>query len=282
MTSFSDIPEPKDPYRIAVCFSGQPRHWRTAEKNIKQFFDFKGIRHPNTSQYIQVDYFMHTWNINTWRKPRTHHHEFEEVEHNDNADLVAAFNPVAHEIEKFNRDKLPRAWDPMFYSFARSLILKREHELNNQFEYDMVVKARLDTVYPNVMKFPLSKLWPGVCYTVTPISKFPSEFNYNNFDDVMFYGDSKTMDLVGDIYDTYKILHNPDALAKNESSVNTDPTMWYGPGCMLYEHLTNLSIHPDGSRGFEYAVVRSTAVDAGLDGLDDYMEIRKKYFEWYI
>lgn len=281
MNSFNDIPEPKDPYRIAVCFSGQPRHWRTAIKNIKNFFGLDGIRHPNNNQIVKVDFFLHTWNINTWRKPKTHHYVYEEVEHNDGPDLINAFEPVSYEIEKFNKDRFPRAWDPMFYSFAKSLLLKREHELANHFEYDMVVKARLDTVYPPT-KFPLSKLWPGQCYAVTPISKFPSEFNYNNFDDVLFYGDSKTMDLVGDIYYTYKILHNDDAVAKNQSSLNTDPTMWYGPGCMLYEHLTNLSIHPDGSRGFEYAVVRSTAVEAGLDGLDDYYEIRKKYFEWYI
>ena len=281
MNSFNDIPEPKDPYRVAVCFSGQPRHWRTAVKNIKHFFDLEGIRHPNTNQMVKVDFFIHTWNINTWRKPKTHHHVYEEVEHTAGPELVAAFNPVTYEIEKFDKQRFPRAWDPMFYSFAKSLMLKREHELANHFEYDMVVKARLDTVYPPT-KFPLSKLWPGNCYTVTPISKFPSEFNYNNFDDVLFYSDSKTMDLVGDIYYTYKIVHNDDAIAKNQSSLNTDPTMWYGPGCMLYEHLTNLSIHPDGSRGFEYAVVRQTAVDAGLDGLNDYYEIRKKYFEWYV
>lgn len=278
----ADIVTRNDLYRIAVCFSGQPRYWRTAEQNIKQFFNPPGRRHPDTGQPLQVDFFIHTWNINTWRKPKTDHSIYEEVEHSDREDLIKAFNPVAFQQENFDRQKYPRSWDPMFYSLSKSLLLKREHELNNDFEYDLVIKARLDVIYPPHIHFPLMRIWPGVCYTITPISKFPSEFNYNNFDDVLFYGDSKTMDLVGDLYATYKTLHTPEAIDKNEASFNLDTTLWYGPGCLLYEHLTNLSIHPDGSRGFEYAVVRSTAVDDNLDGINDYDKIRKKWFEWYI
>jgi hypothetical protein len=268
-------------YRIAVCLSGQARHWRSAADNIKQFFSSPNRLHPETGLPVAVDFFIHTWDTNTWRKPKTDHNDFVMEKHGDRDDIIATFNPVGFEQEEFKLEQHPRAWDPLFHSFAKSLMLKREHELANQFEYDLVVKARLDVIYSPATWFPLMRTRPGICYTCTFTSKFATEFNYNNFDDVLFYGDSPTMDLVGDISATYKILHAPELVAIENSSLDLDPTMWYGPGCLLYEHMTNLSIHPDSSRGFEYAVVRSTAVDARLDGIKDYEQIRKKWFEWY-
>ena len=43
--------------RIAVCFSGQARTWRTAKDNILKYFDL-------SEQGCQVDFFIHTWDIN--------------------------------------------------------------------------------------------------------------------------------------------------------------------------------------------------------------------------
>lgn len=90
------------------------------------------------------------------------------------------------------------------------------------------------------------------------------------------------MDLIGDLYSTYKNLHSAELTSANEASVDLQPDMYYGPGCLIYEHLTNLGIHPDGGRHIEYAVVRSTAVEENLNGIYDYDKIRRKWFEWYI
>ena len=46
--------------RIAVCFSGQARTWRTAKDNILKYFDL-------SEQGCQVDFFIHTWDINQYR-----------------------------------------------------------------------------------------------------------------------------------------------------------------------------------------------------------------------
>jgi hypothetical protein len=269
-------------FRIAVCFSGQARHWRTAAENIKKFFAVAGRYHPEIGLEVHTDFFIHTWDTNTWRMPKTDHNIFVDEKHNDKDDIIAAFNPVKFHQDEFIKEHYPRSWDPMFYSFSKSLQLKREYELEQNFEYDLVIKARLDIVYNPATQFPLMRVWPGVCYSCTFLNKFPSEFNYNNFDDVLFYGNSPTMDLVGDIYATYKRLHTVEAISKSVESLNLDTTQWYGPGCLIYEHLTNLGIHPDCSRGFEYAVVRSTSVDENLDGIMDYEKIRRKWFDWYV
>lgn len=272
--------KPVKKFRIAVCLSGQPRHWQPSVENIKRFFEYDRP-HPELGIEVETDYFIHTWDTNTWRRPKTDHSIYADEKHDDGAAIAAAYNPRAIKIDEFDRAKFPRAWDPMFYSFTNSLMLKRIYELENNFQYDIVVKARLDVVYNPALEFPINRVWPGHCYTCTPISKFPSEFNYYNFDDVCFWGNSATMDLVSDIYRTYKILHNPENIAENEAGKDLDPSMWYGPGCLIYQHLVNSAIHPD-SRAFDYAVIRQTMVDAKLNTIYDYEQIRKKWFEWYI
>lgn len=266
---------------MAVCYSGQARHWRTAVENNLQFFNNDIYPHPEIDAVVQTDYFIHTWDTNTWRYPKQGHESFHEEQHSDGADIAAAYRPVAMQVETWRKELFPRSWDPMFYSLAKSLLMKRNHELAQGFEYDIVVKARLDVVYNPQQRFPLFRIWPGVAYTCTGISKFPTEFNYNNFDDVLFYGQSPVMDLIGDLYATYKNLHSADLIAVNEAGVDLQPDMFYGPGCLIYEHLTNLGIHPD-ARYIEYAVVRSTSVEENLNGIKDYDTIRKKWFEWYI
>ena len=264
--------------KVAVCFSGQPRFWKIAADNIKNFFNFEG-RYSTT---ITTDYFIHTWDTNTIRYPKTHHWIFENTKQSDTDDIIATYNPKGFEQEEWVQDTFPRAWDSMFYSFARSMMLKRNYEIANNFEYDIVVKARLDTIYDPNLKFPIQIVNPGMCYSSTPISKFPSEFHGNNFDDVIFYGDSKTMDLMGELYDTFKLFHSSENVEIDRQNINQDPTMFYGPGCLLYEHCKNLNIYPDGSRVFDYVVVRSTIADAKLNCITDYQEVRRLGREWYI
>jgi len=268
-------------FRIAVCLSGQARHWRSCVENIKRFFTYD---HPHfeTGLPVETDFFIHTWDTNSWRQPKTHISVFKDEKHNDKDAIIAAYEPKDFQQEEWIAENFKLAWDPMFHSFEKSLMQKRRYELANDFQYDIVVKARLDVIYNPAYRFPLAKVWPGVCYACTPISKFQSEFNYNSLDDVLFYGDSPTMDLMGDLYATHKLTCGLDYRMENHNSNNIDPVTFYGPGCLLYDHATNLSIHPHCIEPIEYAVMRSTAVEENLNGIYDYEEIRKKWFAWYI
>lgn len=272
-------------FRVAICLSGQARHWRVSAKNIKNFFETHK-RHTTLEMPIHYDYFFHTWDTNTWRYPKTQHTVFREEKHNDEVDLVKEFNPVDYEVEKWVPENFLRAWDPMFYSFSKSLLMKRNYEIKHNFEYDVVIKARFDIIYNPQYSFDIhmikpgfNGLMPGFCYNIKPIGKFQNEFNYNCFDDVMFFGDSRTMDLVSDLYDTYKITH----IKENHNSLDVLPSFYYGPGTLLYEHMINMGIHPQLAFYTEYVVVRSTALENGLlDSIDDYEKIKEKYIEWYL
>jgi hypothetical protein len=269
-------------FRIAVCLSGQPRYWNIAAENIKKYFNFD--INPYSGIEAETDYFIHTWDTNTWRKPKEHHHIFENVKHNEKDKIIETFRPLRFEQEEFITNNFHRAWDPMFYSHAKSLMLKRNYELDFDFEYDLVIKARLDVVYDPNIKFPIQLMYPSLtCYS-SNISKFPSEFNSNSFDDVIFWGNSPTMDLVADQYHSFILDNekNSTTYGKNTNSpedlnINT----FLGPGTLLYDHMKKIEVRME-KIGIAYAVVRSTAVDANLDPIKDYDEVRKKWFEWYV
>jgi len=262
--------------RIAVCFSGQSRYWKQSMENIKLFFEHD--YHPVYNLPVEVDYFIHTWNVNTWRFPKTHHTVAQNEYHNEHLDILESWKPVRMEFEPWIEKKFPRAWDSMFYSFAKSLMLKREYELQNNFQYDVVVKARLDVVFDPRSKFPLIQVEPKTCYS-TQINAFPLEFNYNNFDDVMFFGSSPTMDLVGDLYHSYKPLHKQKNIEENIKNLNLDPTSYYGPGTLLYDHMVNLGIHPERVHHIGYAVMRNTCIH--YNAITEYDELRATWLDWY-
>lgn len=271
-------------FKVAICLSGQSRHWRISSKNIKKFFETNKTQNIFNVP-IEYDYFIHTWDTNTWRYPKTHHTVFYDEKHNDKDDIEKEFNPIYIEQEEWDDSKYLRAWDPLFYSFYRSLMLKRQYEIEKNFEYDVVVKARLDVIYNPHFTFNIQNmnpgfdgLMPGICYNIHLVNKFPNEFNYNSFDDVIFYGDSRTMDMVGTIYHSYQKLYDDQRF----NYYNMNPSLFYGPGSLLYEHMINMSIHPESSFYVEYCVVRSTALENGqLDSITDYEKIKEYSINWY-
>lgn len=277
-------------FKIAVCLSGQARHWKVAAANIKKFFDYSKVHQFHRNVPIETDFFIHTWDINTWRYPKQMHTNYYNEKHEDLEGIKQAFSPKAIKQETWDKDLFIRAWDSMFYSFEKSLLLKREYELQNNINYDAVIKARLDIVYDPNQQIPFHAIYPGItglvpgmCYSSKPINKFTYEFNYNTFDDVLFYGDSRTMDLVGGLYKAYKKIHNPEALKQLENGRNVDPSLFYGPGCLLYDYMTRMGIHPAvGEPTIDYAVVRSTAAAENLDSIENFQKIKEHHAKWYM
>lgn len=276
-------------FKIAVCLSGQPRHWEFAAENIKKFFDYSNQQHFHYNLPIETHYFIHTWDTNTWRYPKSNHNNYVNVKNNDLESIKSEFNPIYIEQEEFDAEKFIIAWDPMFYSFWKSVMFKREYEIESDFSYDVVIKARLDVIYNQNEKIifqqirpGLNGLIPGICYTSRQINKFTYEFNYNTFDDVIFYADSRTMDIVSDLYHTYKIKHSPQKRFDINRSLNTDPSLFYGPGCLLYEHMISCGIHPTCNQVFDYTVVRSSSINCGLNSVSDYSEVKRRGNNWYM
>jgi hypothetical protein len=173
----------------------------------------------------------------------------------------------------------------------KSVMLKRKFELQNDFVYDIVVKTRFDINFPqegvSVLQYPLNKFFvhkcePFVAYGTSATStKFPLEFNYNVFDDVFFYADSATMDLISFIYRWYKDISDNDRVQINLGNYVENPEFWLGPGSLLYRYMVNWNIYPYCINPISYYVVRKEAEDKKFHSVKDWKEIKEISEDWY-
>lgn len=270
--------------RIAVCLSGQSRTWRTSSKNIKNYFNLPDVH---------VDYFIHTWDTNTYRdiEQMSDKKLDYKTSENESDNIKLEYNPVLMEFEVYDKTKYNN-WEPLFYSFMKSVWLKKKHELENDFEYDIVIKARFDVNFKqegnNVFgkpfnKFYIHNVFPLVAYTANELfeDKFPTEFNQNHFDDVFFYSDSKTMDIISKIYTWYKDLNKTSILQLNKNECIKNQEYFYGPGTLLYTYLIKHTIHPMSKLCIPYYIVRKEVEELGLDSINDWEEILNISHKFY-
>lgn len=270
--------------RIAVCISGQPRTWFTAKENILSYFDLK--EH-------QVDFFIHTWDKNSFREETDVNwvRTYDQVDSSEFEGIKEYFKPKLMEVEVYDDVNFKSIWSSLFYSFMKSVWLKRKYELEHDFEYDIVVKTRFDVNFHmegiNELNRPLNKFYvhkvdPLVGYTANKhIPKFDTEFYSSMFDDVFFYGDSKTMDIISNIYFWFKeiVKVSHEQILKQEFVSNSEYYM--GPGTLLYRYLTKWHIHPGGHVYIPYYVVRKKSQEMNHHSINNWKEIREISFNWY-
>lgn len=244
--------------RIAVCLSGQPRTWRVTAKSILSFF---------ANPEAEVDYFIHTWSNNTWQDRGSM--SFEE-EYDKNA-IEETFAPKGMMFQQQKRDPT-FGFEPLFHSMAVSQSLKKRYELAHNFEYDCVVKCRLDLGFAPKTSF-VEKVEPMVVCSADSIFTIGFEFYQRNFSDILFWGDSPTMDVA---IDARRWRH----------AQSQDRQYWttrIGPGASLYQHMVDHGIHPKEAAGkIDYVIVRKQAQDEKLDIVEDWDRIKKMHSDYYI
>lgn len=279
-------------FRIAVCLSGQPRTWKTAADNILNYFDVKVNFH--THQRVKVDFFIHTWDINSYRESDSITREESTnyiLTNETEEEIKQKFNPIEIEFEHFDKNKFTNVWSPLFYSFMKSVHLKRKHEIENQFMYDLVIKSRFDLNFPvqeerkfGVMtnKFYIHPTNPFTAYSSSEhLPRFTREFNYISFDDIFFYSDSQTMDIISNTYRWQKNVIYNDFKNLASTKLMDGPEFYYGPGTTLYKHIINWNIHPMGTHNTNYYLVRKDAEDKKLDSINDWETIKQISIDWY-
>lgn len=222
---------------IAVCLSGECRSYNLCSESIKNFFDIPGVN---------VKYFAHAWNTNSYKVKRDDGVKFEYEEH-----------PVEH-IDKDMRNYYPfqklkveekfkqeKSWDNLFYSDAVSNLFKREYELANNMTFDIVVKCRFDLVFSPGNKFmnilPLGVVQEKTIYS--DIWPMPVEWGLPNIDDVFYYGTSLSMDIMNAnmTYIANRMYHT---MYDNMNPVD-NPYYMSGPGINMYRWIkqTNMTTH---------------------------------------
>ena len=257
----------KEKFRVAVLLTGQLRTWEVCKLGIRGYFD-NGVKnmYNGWTRDFETDYFLHTWDINSWRNTKEPHgfpeaFDIEKIPEDSKQKLKDFYNPKSIEIEKF--EDFGHPWLPMFYSFTKANQAKRNYEIQNNFVYDLVIKTRFDTLFvlpedrksqvPMTILKPDSDYGSRTAWSIAPeLTKRFDEFNYFTFHDVAWYSDSGTMDMISNIYFDVK---------------NGEKNPWkntYGPGTIIYDFCVRNSIKPTTMYDVSTMVARKDSLDAGL------------------
>jgi hypothetical protein len=197
--------------KIALCLSGQLRF--IEEGYYRNIFPF--ILHEN-----DIDVFIHTWAVDDDQNGKPYinggnHLMGGPVDKSHMLDVFNLYNPVRYLIQKqvpFSNDKYSDRLMPgikshnlfsMFYSIYKSNELKRQHELENDFKYDIVVRSRFDIKLDKKIDFSLntSKLQiPFNCFD--PSNGYVDGIGYSNSEIMDVYSDTfNNIDSIMDRYD---------------------------------------------------------------------------------
>jgi hypothetical protein len=128
--------------KIAICFSGQLRTGIENYPNIKEIC---------ADIYDDCDFFIHTWDFCQYKsynlsrifkkptiEPAEKFEKFKEL-----------YSPKKMVVDGKHDDyinTLQHGIQPLWYSFWKSVELKKQYELENNFKYDYVIKLRPDLV----------------------------------------------------------------------------------------------------------------------------------------
>jgi hypothetical protein len=225
--------------RIAVCLSGHVRNWEVAFDNQKKFWSSCFISDLNED--IIIDYFFHTWDESTERKTRNSNFETRILKAEEIQRLIDAFNPKRYIIDskKCNSFKYDNLQLSIFYGFYQSVKLKREYEIEHNFEYDIVIKSRFDIVFHPTLHsrclYLLNKVPMEIMSTFR--SNPPNEYCLVNFNDITFYGSSFVMDLATNLY-FFRIKQFEDS----NNPINY--RYGYGPGVLMKLFFEEYGIQP--------------------------------------
>jgi len=286
--------------KIAVCMSGESRTWKIAAPSIINFFK---------SQNHEVKFFGHTWAMNSWKtfdnngisdyehERLDQMHLKEQLQKTFNFEKLVVDPPYTFDISRIEDTEVrknpehcigwelaanyivPRVWSSLFNSQMQSNFLKQEYEIENNMQFDFVVKCRFDIAYHPSVRFenylPTKEMtFKNGVYA--SLSTFRSEFNLPVIDDVIYFGSSPAMDLLETVYRVYQ---NADFFNMVKAGYYDPAYKVCGPNVILHKWATmkNILICALPTMVY-YAVVRREF--ANIDPCLEYDKLHEATLAW--
>jgi len=264
--------------RVAVCLSGQLRQWEIAKENQKWFWES-----CIGTEVKEVDYFIHTWNYSGDREGVSQPYITRDVSQEEFNNVVDWYKPKKYFLDDKKQNYFYESdhWSSLFYSMAQSIMLKREYEIENNFEYDVVIKSRPDVVFDPIYHFSWEHLENNILYT-THGGNMDHEFGMYNVNDCVFYSNSYTMDLVSQMYSyRQKMLDERNMF---EDKLFTGPI---GPGVLMQEYFREYGITSQSIQACKYNFVETLVKlgcpeDLDLFNHNDFHKMEKYFRDWYL
>ena len=187
------------PKRIAICLSGQIRSWRKCIDSWN--FIYKNV--PN----VQVDYFIHTWDENSYPAKFGNTKETVKIEQEEIDEITKRLNPKKISFDKSksfsslnNNASLDSSpYLSQYYGVLKCARLKKQYEIENNFLYDVVIRLRFDLF----MSQPIL-VDPNLVIKERTIYGIHYGYDFDKrcfrFGDMFFYSDSMTYDILSEYY----------------------------------------------------------------------------------
>lgn len=182
--------------RIAICLVGivgtkdkkYGKGSKVVDYRIGHYFHNKNIIEPNKKENHQVDIFIHSWST-----------EFKN-------ELVDIYQPKKYIIENQIDFKMPTIREnsikSRWYSTKKSVELKKQYEIENNFTYDFVMIYRFDHILMKELLFSQYNFEKFYCSHRDDCVKSCVCFQTNTFYDAWFFSNSKNIDMFSTLYDT--------------------------------------------------------------------------------
>jgi len=260
--------------KIAICMSGQLRQWEMAKENQKWFW--------STGPNEQVDYFIHTWDYSGDRKGVSQPYEWRDVSQEEFDDVVEWYEPKGYILDNKRQEFFYQHdhWSSLFYSMAQSIIMKREYEIENNIEYDVVIKSRPDVVFDPKYHFSPEHLENNLLYS-THGGIMEHEFGMYNVNDCVFYANSYTMDLVSQMYSYRQKMLDGRNIIKDKLFTGS-----MGPGVLMQEFFREYGITPQSIQPNQFTFIETLLKlgcpdDLNLMEHNDFHKMEKYFRDWY-
>jgi hypothetical protein len=230
--------------KIAFCLSGQPRTWKKCYQSWFNLF----------RPYGEIDVFFHMWDYNTdaaFAGEYTNDglREFL-VSKEEQQEIISTFCPKAfifdskkdtNNITVKVKNVIADYSHNQFYSIWRSANIKRQYEIQNNFQYDVAVRLRSDIFfnlpwephgfgYESMESF-FQNIRPSTIYTSSNV--WSDEYALQRLSDGFFLADSLTFDHATMFYDALGYMDAADA---------TVGKIHHPPESSLYFYLASVGI----------------------------------------
>ncbi len=249
--------------KIAICLSGQPRSVEVTARGIINHF----------SENHEYDFFCHSWNENTWKQKKDQMNWTlpEKVDEEVLSKQLQIFNPkyikISDESELGKNRAVP--WSSLFYSMMYSIYLKKKYEIENNFRYDLVVKCRYDLAFDPEIKFNTWESTHPLDINASYSDRMPRVYQRTNVSDVMFFGNSHAMDVMGDIY--WYIMQRKRMLPDDYESVD--------PGILMYKYAADKNLVFKFNQHIRETIYRREMMP--LDPMKFFKEINDTHLGYY-
>lgn len=242
--------------KVAICLTGQLRTVKTSAPGILRYFNL-----------LSPDYYFHCWSANTWHMTdscKVYDHTHKQIDIKDIEFVINTFKPLAYRIDKNKLFDLDVSQSQQA-SFMYCNELKREHEIQSNFKYDIVIKCRFDNIWDPNSNLIINSIEKNTVYFT--YVDMEQHIDYPMAMDRVFFGDSETMDKISELY-----------LSTTNLIKNGYDKKMLTPEIGLYRFCQELNLNIEQTFNHE-VIVRKEA--EGLHHINDFKKIEEMHINFY-